>query len=97
MDAEGVVHQVVHTLGQAARASESLESDSERRLRKLIEQSYDGIVLIDVSGKPFYASPSIERVRGYKVEELLSATLLELIHPDDRRRVDGPHDAAPGR
>ncbi len=86
IDAEGVVRQVVHTLGQAARASESFESDSERRLRKLIEQSYDGIVLIDVSGKPFYASPSIERVRGYKVEELLSVSLLELIHPDDLAR-----------
>ncbi len=86
LDAAGVVQQVVHTLGQAARTPEALQSDSERRLRKLIEHSYDGIVLIDQSGKPFYASPSIERVRGYPVDELLRSSLLELVHPEDLAR-----------
>ena len=85
-DADGVVRHVVHTLGQAGRVSEPFESSSERRLRKLIEHSYDGIMLIDATGKGFYASPSIERVRGYPVEELLRTSLLELIHRDDLPR-----------
>ncbi len=86
LDAGGVVRQIVHTLGQAARSSEPFESDSERRLRKIVEHSYDGIVLLDQSGKPFYASPSIERVRGYPPAELLSASLLDLVHPEDLPR-----------
>jgi PAS domain S-box-containing protein len=85
-DADGVVRHLVHTLGQAGRASEPFESSSERRLRKLIEHSYEGIMLIDVNGKGFYASPSIERVRGYPVAELLRTSLLELIHRDDLPR-----------
>jgi PAS domain S-box-containing protein len=86
LDERGAAAQIVHTVGQAARASEPFESATERRLRKLIEHSYDSIVLLDQSGKPFFASPSTERVRGYPVQDLLRATLLDLIHPDDLPR-----------
>ncbi len=85
-DAAGTVQQVVHTLGQAGRSSEGLQSDGERRLRKLIEHSYDSLVLLDQTGKPFYVSPSTERVRGHSPEALLRISLLELIHPDDLPR-----------
>jgi PAS domain S-box-containing protein len=86
LDANGAVSQIVHTIGQPARSSEPLESPGERRLRKIIEHSYDSLVLVDQSGKPFFASPSTERVRGYRVEDLLRVSLLELIHPEDLPR-----------
>jgi PAS domain S-box-containing protein len=86
LDASGAAQQIIHTLGQLGRTPEPFESAAERRLRKLIEHSYDSLVLLDQSGKPFFASPSTERVRGYPVHELLRATLLDLIHPDDLPR-----------
>jgi PAS domain S-box-containing protein len=86
LDASGSAQLIVHTIGRPARTSEVSESDSERRLRKLIEHSYDSLVLLDQGGKPFFASPSTERVRGYPVDELLRMSLLDLIHPDDLPR-----------
>jgi PAS domain S-box-containing protein len=86
LDDAGAVQQIVHTLRPVTRPSEASESDSERRLRKLIEYTYDGIVLLDQSGKPFYASPSIERVRGFTVDELMNSSLLDLVHPEDLPR-----------
>ena len=86
LDDSGAVQQIVHTLHPLTRRSEVSESDSERRLRKLVEYSYDGIVLIDQTGKPIYASPSIERVRGFTGEQLMSSTLIDLVHPEDLPR-----------
>jgi PAS domain S-box-containing protein len=86
LDAGGAVQLIVHTVGQPPRTSEVPESASERRLRKLIEHTYDSLVLLDQGGKPIFASPSTERVRGYPVEELLRTSLLDLIHPDDLPR-----------
>jgi two-component system, cell cycle sensor histidine kinase and response regulator CckA len=86
LDDGGSVQQIVHTLRPLARPSEASESDSERRLRKLVEYTYDGIVLLDQTGKPFYASPSIERVRGFTVDELMTRSLIDLVHPEDLPR-----------
>jgi PAS domain S-box-containing protein len=86
LDANGAAQQIVHTVGQPARTQEPFESPSERRLRKLIEHSYDSLVLLDQGGKPFFASPSTERVRGYPVDDLLRVSLLDLIHPEDLPR-----------
>ncbi len=56
---------------------------SEEHFRMLIENSHDIIVVTDPSGTITYASPSIERVFGFKMERLLGRKLFETIHPDD--------------
>jgi PAS domain S-box-containing protein len=56
---------------------------SEERFRALIQQSADAIQLLSAEGKVLYSSDSVERVLGYKPEELQGAVPEDHIHPDD--------------
>src|ERR1041385_499381 len=56
---------------------------SEEYFRSLIEHSSDVITIITRDGTISYESPSLERVLGYKPEELIGQNAFELIHPQD--------------
>lgn len=58
-------------------------SASERRFRGLIQNLSDVIILMDKNWKVLYASPSMEKVTGYTLEERLGTSGLDWIHPDD--------------
>jgi len=64
---------------------------SEARFRALVENSSDGIALMDAQGNIHYSSPAINRILGYSVEEILGINVFTLMHPDDlmegRRRL----------
>src|SRR5207244_4042037 len=61
---------------------------SEARFASLVQNSSDMVTVILADSSIRYQSPSIERVMGYQVEELLGARLIEyLIHPDDVPRI----------
>jgi PAS domain S-box-containing protein len=68
------------------RAEEELRQ-SEKRFRALIENSSDGIVLLDPAGIVLYAGPSTERIIGYCNEEFVGTRLFDLIHADDAERT----------
>lgn len=71
---------------------------SEERYRLLAENARDTILLRNVEGRIFYASPSCQRLLGYSPEEMLSVHPATVVHPDDWRRVDGVNRAmADGR
>jgi len=57
--------------------------ESERRFRALIENSADGIAVIDASNTILYVSPSVLAVEGYAPEELIGRSGFENTHPDD--------------
>lgn len=57
--------------------------NDERRFRALVENSADGIALIDATGKPLYISPSVHKVLGYTAAERLQLDLPTLTHPHD--------------
>jgi PAS domain S-box-containing protein len=59
----------------------------ERRFRELIENSYDGITLLDKELKIFYRSRSAERINGWSADERSSLSLEDLVHPDDLEKV----------
>ncbi len=61
--------------------------ESERRFRSLVNNGSDVITIMDAEGYISYISPSVERILGYEVEELMGKNILDLIHPDDRRKV----------
>jgi diguanylate cyclase (GGDEF)-like protein/PAS domain S-box-containing protein len=74
------------TIAREVTARKQMEAHlrrSEQRFRALIEQSADGIVLVDHQGRVFYAGPSTTRLLGYTPEALVGRSALELIHPDD--------------
>lgn len=83
---EQLLHSIserVADLMQRRRTEEAL-ARSEAYFRSLIEHSTDIISLLDARGIILYESPSVERVLGYKPEELLGRAAVEVIHPDDR-------------
>ncbi len=65
-----------------ARANETLQK-SEKRFRSLIEGSTDIISVLGTDGTIHYVSPSVERVLGYKMEELVGQNIFKFLHPDN--------------
>lgn len=61
--------------------------ESERRFRSLIENALDTITILSADGTILYESPSVKRVVGYAPEEMVGASVLDYIHPDDVARV----------
>lgn len=59
----------------------------EEHYRRLIENSADVITILDIAGTIRYESPSVERVLGYKPEELSGKFAFDLVHSDDRPRL----------
>jgi PAS domain S-box-containing protein len=58
--------------------------ESEELFKLITEHAGDMIAVLDPQGNRLYASPSYRRILGYNPEELAGASVLELIHPDDR-------------
>lgn len=44
----------------------------------------DGIALVRADGTVFYASPALDRILGYTLEEVGGGLRMDLIHPDDQ-------------
>ena len=67
---------------ESARADDALAA-SEQRFRALVENSTDGIFLIDAHGTIHYAGPSTCRILGFADSDLVGKRIEEVIHPDD--------------
>ena len=65
--------------------------------RALVENSADGIALLDREGRFRYASASHERILGYPPAELIGVDAFSLIHPDDAERARGAFGQALAR
>ncbi|MDD1715465.1 MAG: PAS domain S-box protein, partial [Methanolinea sp.] len=69
------------------RQAEEALAASERQLRLITENMVDQICQIDYQRRISFASPSVERLMGYRPEELLGHPVTEYIHPEDTARV----------
>src|SRR5262249_4621220 len=69
----------------AERTAELLTAlrSSEARFRALIESSLDVTAIVDAESRVRYVSPSVTRILGYAPDELVGATGLDFVHPDD--------------
>ena len=61
--------------------------ESEERLRFLVKNSSDSLVIVNADGSQRYVSPAAERITGFPVAELEGRALDTLIHPDDRKDI----------
>ena len=61
--------------------------DSERRYRLLAENVSDVLWVFDARLRLTYVSPSVTRLRGYSVEEVLAQSLEERLTPESCARV----------
>lgn len=68
------------------KAEQALKG-SEERFRALIENASDVIIVIGQDGTIKYESPAVERMLGYKPEEVTGLDSLTFIHPDDLPKV----------
>lgn len=63
--------------------AEEARRRSEEHFRSLIENALDIITILQSDGTIRYESPSIERVLGYRPQELVGRHACEIVHPDD--------------
>jgi diguanylate cyclase (GGDEF)-like protein/PAS domain S-box-containing protein len=71
---------------ESARVHAALVA-TEQRFRALVENSADGLLLIDAEGLVLYAGPSTVRILRYVEAELVGSSLESLVHPSDQEFV----------
>jgi two-component system cell cycle sensor histidine kinase/response regulator CckA len=84
-DASGVfvgVSKIARDITERKRWEEAVRA-SEARFRALVENSWDGVTLLDADGVIRYASPATTRVLGHPLEEYVGRPAAEFVHPDD--------------
>jgi len=59
----------------------------EQRYQAMIENSTDGITLIDAQARILYSSKAVTKLLGYTVEEFVGINGFDLMHPEDVSRV----------
>lgn len=61
--------------------------EKEELFQMIAENTLDLIALHDINGNYVYLSPSVERILGYKPEELIGISPYSLFHPEDAIRI----------
>jgi PAS domain S-box-containing protein len=80
-----VANEMADSLAVAifSRQAEEALKVSEEHFRALIENAPDVVMTVDENGEISFISPSVEKVLGYKTEELVGTSGFEMGHPDD--------------
>lgn len=63
--------------------SRKLQDINEKRYKSLVENSTDGIAILDMKSKLKYASPAIYRILGYTPEEAMQERIFPIILRED--------------
>jgi len=61
-----------------------LISTNEKRYKALVENSLDGVVILNPEGNATYASPTIFKILGYTEEEIKKLNLFDILHDEDK-------------
>ena len=89
-DESGAVSGIA-TIGEDVterRRADALLRSREELFRSLIENASDVITILSADGTSLYESPSVERVLGWKPEELVGRPSFALLHKDDLEHVE---------
>ena len=83
---EVVVEGTLIDVTERRRAVDALK-ESEEYFRSLIDNAADVIMIVEGDGTIRFGSPSLERLLGYRPQELVAEPLFDAIHPDDGEAV----------
>ena len=78
-----ILHGTLFELPDAPPATEPVQTGASL-YRKMIEKHGDAVVLVDRDTRILYCGPSVERVFGYRPEELVHQIGLDYVHPEDQ-------------
>ena len=81
-------HCMIRNVNEYERTLEALR-ESERRYSLLTESVMDVIWIMDIDLHLTYISPSVERIRGYAIQEVTSQRLDEMLTPESLQRALG--------
>ncbi len=59
----------------------------EEHFRALIENATDIITIVSADGTVVYVSPSVERILGYRPQDMEGKKPFDFMHPDDKDRI----------
>jgi len=84
---ESLASQVSLAVEGASLSEDLHRRQSEARFRSLVAHSSDLITVLDAHGTVTYQSPSVQRVLGYRVEEIEGSGFARLLSEADRPRL----------
>ena len=58
-------------------------SRGERWFRSLVQNFSDVVMILEADGTVRFVSPAVERVLGYRPEEMVGTRALDYVHPED--------------
>jgi PAS domain S-box-containing protein len=83
-----------HTVRMAAIQDLTEQKQAERELRKseqkyrlLVESTPDWVWICDEEGRQMFSNNAVKQILGYEVQEILGVSVFNLMHPEDRKRV----------
>lgn len=75
------------------RRTEDALHDSQERFNGLVRSTYDWVWEINIDGVYTYVSPRVQDILGYRPEEILGKTPLELMSLEEAERIVGDFSA----
>jgi PAS domain S-box-containing protein len=78
----GIAPPVSHDAAPPEPSDEGLK-EREERFRVMIENSLDGVCILGSDMTILYESPSVEKIIGYRVDEMVGRNIAEFVHPED--------------
>ena len=67
--------------------TEQLLHNKDTLYRSLVENSGDGVIILNPVGGPVYVTKSVNRILGYSEVETLQLNINDIVHPEDRHIV----------
>jgi diguanylate cyclase (GGDEF)-like protein/PAS domain S-box-containing protein len=84
---ESLASQVSLAVEGTSLAEDLHRRQSEARFRSLVAHSSDLITVLDAHGTVTYQSPSVERILGYRVDQIEGSNFADLLGESDRPRL----------